>query len=250
MPARLPFDRVASIYDATRTIPPKVNARLVHALLEQLRGKRVLEVGVGTGRFAVPLQKSGIDLVGIDISRKMVDLGLAKGLRNVVFADGARLPFAPRSFDVATTNHVLHLIPDWRDVLIEIARVTRESYATIIEKVDARWSIKREYDRLAKELGYEWIAPGLHERDLPELLRPDLVMPVGPFQDDVPADEHAVQEPQVEREEPREDRDHQEGAGLRLHRRSPPPFAGHLDLLPVARRFFARRMIFGPSALP
>lgn len=188
MPARLPFDRVASIYDATRGIPPRVNARLVHGLLEQLRRKRVLEVGVGTGRFAVPLQKSGVDLVGIDISRKMVELGLAKGLRNVVFADGARLPFAPRSFDVATTNHVLHLIPDWRDVLLEIARVTRESYATIIETIDTRWSIKREYDRLAKELGYDWTAPGLHERDLPRLLKPDLVMPVGPFQDDVPAD--------------------------------------------------------------
>src|SRR5256886_16170739 len=85
----------------------------------------LLEVGVGTGRYAVPLQKSGIRLVGVDISRKMVEFGLAKGLRDVVFADAARLPFVSGSFDVATTNHVLHLIPDWRDGLRGIARVTR-----------------------------------------------------------------------------------------------------------------------------
>jgi|SRR3990170_146821 len=187
MRARLPFDRVASIYDETRAIPAKIMARLVHLLLEQLHGKEVLEVGVGTGRFAVPLQKSGIDVVGIDISRGMVELGLAKGLRAVIFADGARLPFAPRSFDVSMTNHVLHLVPDWRDVLLEIARVTRESYVTMIEKDEGQWSLKREYDRLAAEGGHAWKAPGLHERDLPGVLRPDVVMPVGPFTQTVPA---------------------------------------------------------------
>src|SRR6266508_4204843 len=96
MPDRLSFDRVAPIYDETRGLPPRILSRVLGVLVDELRGKRVLEVGVGTGRFAVPLQKSGIDLIGIDISHAMVELGLAKGLRNVVFADAARLPFAAR----------------------------------------------------------------------------------------------------------------------------------------------------------
>src|SRR3989454_4698861 len=115
MPGRLSFDRVAAIYDETRSLAPRAMARVLAVLVDELRGKRVLEVGVGTGRYAVPLQKSGIRVVGVDISRKMVEFGLAKGLRDVVFADAARLPFVSGSFDVATTNHVLHLIPDWRD---------------------------------------------------------------------------------------------------------------------------------------
>src|SRR2546430_2438376 len=123
-------------------------ARLLAVLVDELQGKKVLEVGVGTGRFAVPLQKSGISVVGVDISRLMVELGLAKGLRDVVFADGARLPFASKSFDVATTNHVLHLIPDWRDAFAEIARVTRDSYFTVIERSERGRSILREYDTL------------------------------------------------------------------------------------------------------
>ena len=188
MPGRLSFDRVAAIYDETRSLAPRAMARVLAILVDQLQGKRVLEVGVGTGRYAVPLQKSGIRVVGVDISQKMVEFGLAKGLRDVVFADAARLPFVSGSFDVATTNHVLHLIPDWRDVLTEIARVTRELYFTVIERSDRIDTIKREYDALVKRAGHIWSHPGFHEKDLPGLLKPDFIMPVGPFRETLLAD--------------------------------------------------------------
>ena len=188
MPVRLSFDRVAAIYDETRALSPKVMSHVLGILVDQLLGKKVLEVGVGTGRYAVPLQKSGLDIVGVDISHKMVELGLGKGLRNVVVADGARLPFTPRAFDLSMSNHVLHLVPDWRDVLLEIVRVTRDSYFSILERSSRTTNLHREYDRLASEAGYRWSAPGLHERDLPDILPADLVMPVGPFEDVVPAD--------------------------------------------------------------
>jgi SAM-dependent methyltransferase len=188
MPVRLSFDRVAATYDETRALSPKVMSRVLGILVDQLRSKKVLEVGVGTGRYAVPLQKSGLDVVGVDISHKMVELGLGKGLRNVLLADGARLPFTPRAFDLSTSNHMLHLVPDWRDVLLEIARVTRDSYFSILERSTRTTNLHREYDRLATEGGYQWSPPGLHERDLPSVLPPDLVMPVGPFEDVVPAD--------------------------------------------------------------
>src|SRR3989442_4603177 len=132
MPGRLSFDRIATIYDETGRLAPRTMARLLAVLVDQLHGKKVLEVGVGTGRFAVPLQKSGISVVGVDISRRMVELGLAKGLRDVVFSDAARLPFSSRSFDVTTTNHVLHLIPDWRDPLAGIAPRPRPGYLSVI----------------------------------------------------------------------------------------------------------------------
>ena len=187
MPPRVSFDRVATIYDETRSLAPRPMARLLGVLVDELQGKRVLEIGVGTGRYAVPLQKSGIRVVGADISRRMVGLGLAKGLRDVVFADGGRLPFAAGSFDLAMTNHVLHLITDWRDVLREIARVTREMYFTVIEQSIPSDSILSEYDELVKAAGFTYHHPGIFERDLPKLLKPDIVMPAGPFQSTAPA---------------------------------------------------------------
>ncbi len=196
MPVRLSFDRVASTYDETRALSPRVMSHVLGILVDQLLGKSVLEVGVGTGRYAVPLQKSGLNLVGVDISHKMVELGLGKGLKNVVLADGARLPFTSRAFDLATTNHLLHLVPDWRQVLLEIVRVTRDSYFSIVERSSRTTNLHREYDRLAGEAGYKWAPPGLHERDLTTILTPDLVMPVGPFEDVVPAD-HILDELEV-----------------------------------------------------
>ena len=187
MTERLSFDRVATVYDETRSLRPRALARVLAVLVDELAGKRILEVGVGTGRYAVPLQKSGIHVVGVDISRPMVAFGLAKGLRDVVFADGSRLPFVAKSFDAATTNHVLHLIDNWREVLQEIRRVTRELYFTVIERSD-RPTLNFEYDRLVREGGFEWRHPGVHERDLPTLLKPDLIIPAGPFHETVPAD--------------------------------------------------------------
>ena len=187
MPDRLSFDRVAPIYDETRGLQPRILSRVLGVLVDELRGKRVLEIGVGTGRFAVPLQKSGIDVVGIDISHAMVELGLAKGLRNVVFADAVRLPFPARTFDVTTSNHVLHLVPDWRDALREVARVTVETYISVIGRSNGP-DMNREYHALVEEGGFHWQPPGLHERKLADLLKPDLVMPVGPFPETLPAD--------------------------------------------------------------
>jgi SAM-dependent methyltransferase len=187
MPGRLSFDRVAAVYDVTRALSPRAMSRVLGVLVEELRGKRVLEVGVGTGRYAVPLQKSGIRVVGVDISRHMVKLGLAKGLRDIVFADGARLPFVARAFDVATTNHVLHLISNWADVLEEIARVTRDSFFSVIEQSENP-SMHSEYNALVRESGFQWQHPGIHERDLPGLLNPDIVIPVGPFRETVSMD--------------------------------------------------------------
>src|SRR3989449_5025506 len=173
MPGRLSFDRVAAIYDETRGLAPRAMARVLAVLVDQLQGKRVLEVGVGTGRYAVPLQKSGVRVVGVDISRKMVEFGLAKGLRDVVFADAARLPFVSGAFDVATTNHVLHLIPDWRDALRENARLPREVYFTVLERSDRVDTIKREYDALVKNAGHDWFPPRFPRKGFPGGLKTD-----------------------------------------------------------------------------
>ncbi|OGS50627.1 MAG: hypothetical protein A3K65_08800 [Euryarchaeota archaeon RBG_16_68_12] len=179
MPERVSFDRVADVYDETRGLPPTVLAKAVGVLAETLQGKRVLEVGVGTGRYAVPLQKSGVRVIGVDIAPKMVAHGLEKGLRNVVFGDGARLPFRDASFDAATSNHVLHLVPDWRGVLREVVRVLRPGgeYLTMIER-RRTVSLSDRYRDIARGFGYADVDLGLHERDFPGLVPPSRVVRV------------------------------------------------------------------------
>ncbi len=189
VPERIPFDRVADVYDATRGLPPRVLARATGVLSELLRGRRVLEVGVGTGRYAVPLQKSGIRVVGVDIAPRMVERGLQKGMRDVVFADGARLPFRDKSFEAATTNHVLHLVADWRNVLREIERVLRPEgfYFSVVER-DQGTPMSERYREIARGLGYTRLDPGLHERDFPDLVPPARVITTAHHEERVSAD--------------------------------------------------------------
>jgi SAM-dependent methyltransferase len=116
MTARVSFDRVADVYDRTRAMPPDATAAVTAGIAAVLRDAapdpRLLEVGLGTGRIAVPLAEAGIRVVGIDIATAM--LAQARSKRAdlaVVVADATAPPFRPASFDGALFAHVLHLVP-------------------------------------------------------------------------------------------------------------------------------------------
>lgn len=50
------FDRSAGYYDATRALPAATMTELTGVLAAELAGRQpCLEIGVGTGRFALPL---------------------------------------------------------------------------------------------------------------------------------------------------------------------------------------------------
>jgi ubiquinone/menaquinone biosynthesis C-methylase UbiE len=93
-----------------------------------------LEVGAGTGYFALNLLRAGV--VGhatcLDISPGMLDalrvnaqrLGL-QGLVETVAADGEHLPFDDDSFDLVFGHAVLHHLPDLDQAFREFERVLK-----------------------------------------------------------------------------------------------------------------------------
>lgn len=119
------FDRAAGYYDQTRSLPDALMDQLVSRLVEALpREGTCLEIGIGTGRIALPLIQSGIRVVGVDISAEMLRrLREKAGDVPVAIADATRLPFADRTFHSAIASHVLHLIPAWKAAVDELARV-------------------------------------------------------------------------------------------------------------------------------
>ncbi len=131
------FDRAADYYDATRGLPDDEMERVADLLAGELRGDLTLEVGVGTGRIALPLTERGVDIYGIDISSEMVARMLAKDFErdrlHVALADATRLPFAASSFDSIVAVHVLHLIPAWEVVCDEAIRVGRRGGRFIVD---------------------------------------------------------------------------------------------------------------------
>jgi SAM-dependent methyltransferase len=67
-------ERVAATYDdpSTEAFKPSVVDAAVGVLAELADGGRALELGIGTGRIALPLARRGVPVHGIDLSRAMV----------------------------------------------------------------------------------------------------------------------------------------------------------------------------------
>jgi SAM-dependent methyltransferase len=133
----------------------------VQAVVEVLSGCRtVLDAGVGTGRYAVPIQSHGFDILGVDVSTGMMQRARAKGVTALVRADVRHLPLRNGSVDAAFTAHVLQLIPEPREMLRELARVA----SSVVVALLPEWSgygpssrgreIRERYRELAAELGF------------------------------------------------------------------------------------------------
>lgn len=105
------FGPRAAVYDELRPGIPELDEALVQA--GDLQGRRVLDVGCGTGRFAEVLAtRFGARVFGLDAEPEM--LGVARGRRatGLVFKLGRaeQMPFKDGWFERATMILVCHLI--------------------------------------------------------------------------------------------------------------------------------------------
>jgi SAM-dependent methyltransferase len=123
------FDRAADYYDDTRGIPAEQQQRFTDLIVTGggwTDASRVLEIGVGTGRIALPVSQQVGAVFGLDLSRQMMGKLIEKRHNEPVRltqGDATRLPFPPTCLDGAVATHVFHLIPDWRAAVEEIRRI-------------------------------------------------------------------------------------------------------------------------------
>jgi ubiquinone/menaquinone biosynthesis C-methylase UbiE len=150
------FDPFAEVFDRTRASDPRALGRALDFLRDKLPPRpsgRILEVGAGTGRIALPLAGRGYRVVGVDLARKML-LHIpehARGARALrvepIQADATQLPLRSSSIEWAYWVHVLHLVEGWRQALDELLRV-----------------VGREGSLVAMDTGHGREVPALLER--------------------------------------------------------------------------------------
>jgi ubiquinone/menaquinone biosynthesis C-methylase UbiE len=196
MPESVSFDRAADTYDATRGYPHATTDAIGAALFAATggrRGVRVLEIGIGTGRIALPLLALGANVSGVDISTRMLDRLRANlatleaerpdalwGTLDLRQADMTALPFADGAFDAVVAVHVFHLVYPWEQALDEALRVLAPGGSLLLgndrhpssayAEIQGRWSaILREMGgdpRAVGVAGESELLAGLRARGL------------------------------------------------------------------------------------
>ncbi len=133
-------------------------------------GARVLELGVGTGRIALPVALAGCPVTGIDLSADMLATLQrqlpAPGAAPVDLVRGTitSLPFRDDVFDAAMATHVLHLVPDWKAVLGDLVRVVREGGAVLlgrdwVDPASMAGQIRMAFRQAVMQAGFGTAAP-------------------------------------------------------------------------------------------
>ena len=97
-----------------------------------VRGKKVLEIGCGTGLILERVHEAAKEAVGVDISANMLDVCRKKGL-NVLEASVTKLPFEDNSFDLVYSFKVLAHVPEIEKAIKEIVRVTKADGRVVLE---------------------------------------------------------------------------------------------------------------------
>lgn len=131
--------RLAAIYDALEADRTDLDAYL--NLAEQLDAKRVLDIGCGTGVFALMLADRGVEVVGVDPAQASLDVAMAKpGSDRVRWICGDATALPPLQVDLVTmTANVAQQIVTpavWQQTLIGAREALRPGGFLVFETRD------------------------------------------------------------------------------------------------------------------
>jgi ubiquinone/menaquinone biosynthesis C-methylase UbiE len=184
------FDRAVDYYDETRGLVPGAVEKIRDAILKYTQvapSARFLELGIGTGRIALPFIEAGYQYDGVDVStammgrleQKIAELAAARDKQRtdyhckLIEADVTqRLPFEDATYDVVILVHVLHLIEDWKAVLREARCVLRPTGSWLLiggtekgkdtatestptEPMNPNRLVRRQWNDILRDLGVD-----------------------------------------------------------------------------------------------
>ena len=143
---RLPLDHFDSRFSADNIAfwPP-----LFVELAEIRPGSRVLDVGCGTGGYAIAIAAVSAVVTGVDESERFIARAREKpGAATFVVGDAEQLPFEAASFDRVLLSLVLHQLERPEAALREAFRVLRRGGIALVRTIapeDAHDRIPERY---------------------------------------------------------------------------------------------------------
>lgn len=127
--------------DKSETIA-KTWETLLAGLVSGAPGRRAIDMGTGTGQFAVHLARLGFRVTGIDISERMIQQAREHADRcdldiDFQLQDAENLLFKDSTFDVVVSRNLLWTLPNPGKAIEEWRRVLKPSGTVIVS--DGMW---------------------------------------------------------------------------------------------------------------
>ncbi len=143
--ARTGYDLAARNYDSWswQEFWEKNETPVIEQTLRSLTSARILDIGVGTGRYFQLIRSMGHEVYGIDVSAEMLAVA-AKRFDRSSFepylreGDVRSIPFYRQLFDCILCCRVLSHVDDISLALSEMLRVLRRGGVALITDVDGR----------------------------------------------------------------------------------------------------------------
>lgn len=144
--------RLAAIYDALDA--DRSDLEVYVDITHELGADRVLDVGCGTGTFALLLADRGLEVIGVDPASGSLDVARAKaGAERVRWIHGDATSLPPMQVDLATmTGNVAQAIVDqplWDGTLRSLYAALRPGGRLVFETRDPAFCGWREWNRSA-----------------------------------------------------------------------------------------------------
>lgn len=128
------YDKLANSYHNMRT-KENPDGWFFNELLEMpamleiignVKGKKILDFGCGTGIYAKLLTKKGAKIKGFDISKEMIKIAREENPSlDLKVGSGYQIPFREK-FDIVMAPLVVHYLKDWDKMFKEIRRVLKD----------------------------------------------------------------------------------------------------------------------------
>ncbi len=116
-------------------------ANYLYELIESFLNKnaKILDLGTGSGELAKKLVDEGYMVTPVDVVDKVKVSGLS-----VTVYDGKHLPFKDKEFEKTLLITVLHHVPEYKELLSEVARVSKEVIIVedVYENTWDKWNIR------------------------------------------------------------------------------------------------------------
>lgn len=133
------YNLAAGEYDKKETYLDSFEKDKLIPLLGDIAGKKILDVGAGTGRLSLRMKKLGADVTAMDISQGMLNV-LKNKNKNIAitFGEAEDIPFPNNVFDFVVAAFLIVHLKDPSKFFDEAYRVLKHGGKLIVTNINQK----------------------------------------------------------------------------------------------------------------